>query len=95
VSAETLALDLIDEVGPDGQFLGTDHTRRHYRERWYPRLFERSNYDNWVAKGSTTLGQRAAARADSLLATHRPEPLAPDVAAQVRSILERAVAAFK
>ena len=56
IDDETLALDLIDEIGPDGQFLETEHTRRHYRERWYPKLFERDNYDRWVAKGSKTTG---------------------------------------
>jgi len=42
VNEETLALDVIAEVGPDGEFLKTDHTLRHYRDRWYPTLFERS-----------------------------------------------------
>ena len=36
VDEETLALDLIAEIGPDGQFLETEHTRRHYKDRWYP-----------------------------------------------------------
>ena len=71
VSDETLALDLIDEVGPDGGFLETEHTRRHYKEHWYPRLFERGNYESWAAKGSQTLGQRAAERVDKILATHQ------------------------
>ena len=32
VNEETLALDLIDELGPHGDFMGSDHTRKHYRE---------------------------------------------------------------
>jgi len=32
ISEETLALDLIHEVGPDGHFLETEHTLRHVRE---------------------------------------------------------------
>ena len=92
ISDESLALDLIDQVGPDGQFLDTDHTRRHYRERWSPKLFERGNYERWVARGSKTLGERAAERAEKILATHRPDPLPVGVAADVHNILLRAVA---
>jgi len=43
VSDETPALDVIAEMGPDGQYLGTGHTKKHYRERWYPGLFERAD----------------------------------------------------
>ncbi|RME85737.1 MAG: trimethylamine methyltransferase, partial [Caldilineae bacterium] len=35
IDDETLALDLIQEQGPDGQFLDSDHTYEHFRERWY------------------------------------------------------------
>ena len=45
ISEETLALDLIDELGSDGDFLGTNHTMAHFRERWYPDVFERGNHD--------------------------------------------------
>jgi trimethylamine--corrinoid protein Co-methyltransferase len=90
VSDETLALDLIDEIGPDGQLLESDHTLRHYRDRWYPDLIERSIFDEWSAAGSKTLGQRAAEKVDEILASHTPEPLAPEVAAAVHAVVERA-----
>lgn len=94
VTEETLAVDLIHEVGPDGQYLDCEHTLRHYRERWYPTLIERDNYDNWVAKGGRTLEQRAAERVEALLAEHRPEPLPKDVADAVHAIVERSVAQY-
>jgi len=94
VTDETLAVDLIDEVGPDGEFLGSDHTRKHFRERWYPTLFERDNYDNWMAKGGKTLGERAAERVEAILAEHKPEPLLEEVAAVVHAIVERAEARY-
>ena len=90
VSDEALAVDLIDQVGPDGQYLDSDHTRMHFRERWYPTLIERDNYDNWLAKGGKTLGQRANDRVEAILAEHMPEPLPPDVAEAVHAIVERA-----
>jgi trimethylamine--corrinoid protein Co-methyltransferase len=92
VSEEALAVDLIDEVGPDGQFLDKSHTLDHFRERWYPSLFDRDNYDGWSARGGMTLAERAAERVDKILAKHRPEPLPADVAHAVRAIVARAEA---
>jgi trimethylamine--corrinoid protein Co-methyltransferase len=90
INDETLALDLIDEVGPDGQFLDTDHTMRHFRERWYPRLIERDTFDRWQTKGSKDITRRAAERVSQILATHKTQPLPADVARAVRTVVERA-----
>jgi trimethylamine--corrinoid protein Co-methyltransferase len=90
ISDETLALDLIDEVGPDGQFLDSDHTIRHFRERWYPRLIERDNYERWLSKGSQAIAQRAAERVSQILASHKTQPLPADVAQALYAVVERA-----
>ena len=94
ISDETLALDLIDEIGPDGDFLGTDHTMKHFRERWYPGVFERGNYDQWQSAGGKSLGERAAERVEKILAEHQPEPLPEEVARAVHAVVERAEAQF-
>jgi trimethylamine--corrinoid protein Co-methyltransferase len=90
VSAETLALDVIAEAGPDGQYLATKHTRKHYRERWYPDLFERANYETWLKNGGKSFTERAAEKIDRILSEHKPEPLPPDVRARLREIVQRA-----
>jgi trimethylamine--corrinoid protein Co-methyltransferase len=90
IDDETLALDLIDEVGPDGHYIDSDHTYDHFRERWYPNLFDRDNYEGWLAQGGQTLGQRAAGRVEEILTSHHPEPLPDDVAQQVNAIVKRA-----
>ena len=92
VSEETLALDVIDQVGPGGHYLAEDHTLRHFRENWYPSLLDRTSYDQWVEEGRLTLGDRAAARARTLLETHEPEPLRLDVAQQLAAVVARAEA---
>jgi trimethylamine--corrinoid protein Co-methyltransferase len=92
VSDGALALDLVDELGPDGSFLETDHTLARYRGRWYPTLFDRFGHAAWRKRGETSLAERAAARVDSLLASHAPVPLDPDVAARLDEILDRAIA---
>jgi len=94
VSDVALAVDLIDEVGPDGQFLDSQHTLKHFRDRWYPTLIDRQNYDNWQAQGAKTLEQRAAERVAEILVEHKPEPLPKEVAQAVHAIVERATAQF-
>jgi trimethylamine--corrinoid protein Co-methyltransferase len=90
INNETLALDLIDEIGPDGQFLDTEHTMAHFREYWYPGVFERGNYDQWQDAGGKSLGERAAERVEEILAEHEPEPLPDDVAQSLQAIVQRA-----
>lgn len=94
INDETLALDLIDKVGPDGQFMDSDHTLTHFRDRWYPSLIERSNYDGWIAKGGQDLGQRAAARVERILSEHKTEPLPTDIQNRLREIVQRAKERF-
>jgi len=95
INDETLALDLIDQLGPDGSFLNTAHTRKHYRERWYPNLIERFNFSQWEKKGGQTLAQRAADKVESILATHRPAPLSEDKVKAIHALVERTAAALK
>jgi trimethylamine--corrinoid protein Co-methyltransferase len=86
INDETLALDLIEEIGPDGNYLSTDHTLKHYKQDWYPKLFDRRNYDDWKARGEKTLRQRAQEKALKILETHKPEPLPADIQKQLDEI---------
>jgi len=86
INEDTLALDLIDQIGPDGDYLGSDHTHKHYREDWYPKLFDRRNFEEWQRAGAKTLRQRAREKALKILETHKPEPLPADVQAQIDAI---------
>jgi trimethylamine--corrinoid protein Co-methyltransferase len=90
VTEETMALDVIDQVGPGGHFLGEVHTRRHFRENWYPTLINRTTYDTWLEDGGLTYGQRANARVKEILESHEPEPLREETQATARAIVQRA-----
>jgi len=87
INDDTLALDLINEIGPDGNYLSSDHTRAHYRLDWYPKLFDRSNYEDWRRQGARSLRQRAREKALKLLETHHPEPLPADIQVKIDSIV--------
>ena len=94
ISDETLALDLIDELGPDGSFLGERHTMAHFRERWYPGVFERGNYAQWQAAGGQSLAERAVDRVVKILEKHEPEPLPQDVVQAIHAVVQRAEESF-
>lgn len=90
VTDETLALDVIDAIGPDGDYMGSQHTRRHYRDDWYPQLFDRHNYDGWKKAGGKTMRQRAHEKALEILQDHKPEPLPSDILEKIDRIVEHA-----
>jgi trimethylamine--corrinoid protein Co-methyltransferase len=76
VNEETLAVDVIREIGPGGHFLGHDHTARNFRrELWFPKLTNRDTYPGWMAAGGKDMRQRANERARQILASHHPRPL--------------------
>jgi len=90
ISMETMALDEIHVAGPEGQFLDHPHTLRHYRERYYPDLLDRNDFQVWQERGGKTMTERAAEKVERLLAEHRAEPLPADVAGRLRQIVQRA-----
>lgn len=58
VSDETLALDLIDRVGPGGHFISESHTLTHFKEVWYSELFDRTVYESWLERGGRHFDER-------------------------------------
>lgn len=90
---EHTAVDVIDEVGPGGQFLNTEHTARFFRtDHFLTRLLDRNPFDTWQRNGAKTLEDRANEKVREILATHQPAPL-PDGAQQViENVLKRAAA---
>ncbi|MDP7643660.1 MAG: trimethylamine methyltransferase family protein [Anaerolineales bacterium] len=76
VDANTIALDVIKEVGPSGNFLETKHTRRTWRsEQFLPVLADRVGFETWKAQGSRDITHRAQERAMELISTHEVPPL--------------------
>ena len=59
VDDDTKALDVLDEIGPGGHFLGHDHTYKRFKtENWRSPLVDRSVYADWEASGSKNYQQR-------------------------------------
>lgn len=90
VDEETLALETIAAVGIGGNALGQKHTRRHMREVWQPRLFDRGAYDVWRREGERGAPERAAELARALCAGHEVPPLDAEKRATLRRIIATA-----
>ena len=87
VDEETMALDLIAEVGPGGEYLTSEHTLRHFRDNWFPRLISRDPYEKWEQKGRKDLGSRANEFVRHILENHEPKPLDGRIAQELRRIV--------
>ena len=93
VDDETLALDLIHEIGPGGAFVTTDPTLRHFRdELLIPDLVSRKHREAWEAAGAPDMRTQAREKARGILAEHCPPPLPDGVAAQLDEIVKEAEA---
>jgi trimethylamine--corrinoid protein Co-methyltransferase len=86
---ETLAMDVVEELGPTGDYLGHAHTYEHFREPYYSKLADKRQYDDWVSQGASTMEERAAEQVEAILERHEPEPLSEDVQKELREIVER------
>jgi len=75
VDDETMAIEVMDEVGPGGHFLEHDHTYTRFKtEMWKPQLIDRQNWENWTNTGSKTYHERVHEKVIELLETET-EPL--------------------
>ena len=74
VTEETLAIDLIDRVGPGKHYLQEDHTMKHFRKVRYSKLFERTVYDQWKRAGARTFEERLRELTRKAM-KHQPAPL--------------------
>jgi trimethylamine--corrinoid protein Co-methyltransferase len=89
VDDETLALDVIDELGPNGAYLQHPHTLRHYKEPFYSDLFEKGTHSQWLKKGGLSMEQNAARVVDDILKNHRGQPLTDGVQKAIKDIVAR------
>jgi trimethylamine---corrinoid protein Co-methyltransferase len=90
VDDETITLETIAAVGIGGNALGQKHTRRHMKEVWRPRLFDRSAYDVWRRDGRRGAAERAAELAGGLGSGHEVPPLDAEKRETLRRIIATA-----
>ena len=75
INEDTLPLDLIDRVGPQGVYISEKHTLNHFRKFWSPTVFDRSTSKDASPKNCEDLLKEKTIK---LLETHQSKPLQDD-----------------
>jgi trimethylamine--corrinoid protein Co-methyltransferase len=86
VSAETLALDTIQAVGPGGHFLGQKHTRKYMRDSMKRGLTHQAGPDGRYREPREV----AIEKTKWILAHHQPAPLEAAKQAELHRVLAAA-----
>jgi trimethylamine--corrinoid protein Co-methyltransferase len=97
VSDETLALDLIHDVGPiPGFYLNTAHTRKWWqKDQFIPKVADLLPYTQWQTEGKKGALEKAKETMDKILNTHKPLPLSDEQEKEIRHILDKARKYYK
>jgi trimethylamine--corrinoid protein Co-methyltransferase len=83
-------LDTMREVPPGGHHLGTAHTLANFQTAFsMPEMMNSDNYEQWLADGSLSAEDRAAARCRELLEEYEEPALADDVRAELDEFVAR------
>ncbi|MBM3211307.1 trimethylamine methyltransferase, partial [Candidatus Poribacteria bacterium] len=90
LDSESMALDVIHDVGPGGSYIETNHTLDHFHEVWYPKLFDRRTYNSWSDAGKPNVTDKAKEVARYGIFQHRSEPLSPNILSILDEIIKEA-----
>jgi trimethylamine--corrinoid protein Co-methyltransferase len=90
VTEETLAIDLIKEVGPiPGNYLKKQHTRDWWKkERYLSKLSTREPYEKWLSSGAKDVVKRALEIGKEIIKTHKPPGLSKELNEKLDEILK-------
>ena len=78
-SQDELAVDLINELAPQGNYLTSDHTLANFRRFWHSGLFLRSRFTGSPEDEPEPLYDRINRRTREIIETHTVEPLPDEV----------------
>jgi trimethylamine--corrinoid protein Co-methyltransferase len=91
VDQETMAFDVIKEVGPGGNYLNNQHTFKHFKtELWHSDLFDHDNWESWASKGSKTIRDKALGKVCEMVEQEYTPILSPEQEADIDKIVEKA-----
>jgi trimethylamine--corrinoid protein Co-methyltransferase len=90
VSADTLAVDVIKNVGHDGHFLGQSQTIERCRtEFWLPKIGDRSGMEAWWGGDQLDAVDRSRERWESLLNSYTQPELDQTTQKQLQKYLDK------
>jgi trimethylamine--corrinoid protein Co-methyltransferase len=87
VDDDHLAVDVIKEVGPGGNFMAHKHTRDHVDEFLLPELFDRNSFGTWQSGGAKETRTIAKEKVEEILKEHKPEPLGQEIRENITKVI--------
>ena len=89
ISDEALALNVIHEVGPGGEFLSHSHTLKHFRSEFFlPKLYDRTDYDVFEKSEKQDIVLRAIEMAQEILQSQQVPELDADISKKLDEIVK-------
>ena len=87
LNEDTLALEVIEQVGVGGNFMMADHTLDHYREQvHYPDIIHRGERQPWEKAGAQWLHEKARDQVQEILGREKEPVLTAEQEREVRRI---------
>ncbi|MBS7655922.1 trimethylamine methyltransferase family protein [Candidatus Bathyarchaeota archaeon] len=88
VNEKTIALDVINAVGPGGHYLSHKHTLKFLlEEHWMPSLIDRRRYEFWKAENAKDMLTRAREKLQKILKEHESEPLPEEIKQKLTNVI--------
>ena len=88
VNEETIAYDVIKEVGPAGEFITHEHTLNNFAKMSKTTLMDRRSRDQWEASGSPDIVEKAYEKSMDILENAKPEPRPEKIQKELDDIYE-------
>jgi trimethylamine--corrinoid protein Co-methyltransferase len=86
---DSVALDVMDRVGPGGNFLMDNHTLANFKKRfWFPRFLDRRMFETWESGGSKELRAVLNEKAKEIFEKEKQEVLTAEAADRVKEIVK-------
>jgi trimethylamine--corrinoid protein Co-methyltransferase len=74
ISEANIAMDVIKDVGPAGEFITHEHTYNNFKRLSHPTLMNRDTRENWEAAGSPDIVEVAYEKSLDIIKNYKPEP---------------------
>ncbi len=91
VDQDTMAFDVIKEIGPGGNYLTCQHTFKNFKtELWHSDLFDHDNWESWKNKGSKTIRDTALEKVHTMIDQGYSSHLSSEQSQAIDAIVEKA-----
>lgn len=87
IDRETIARQVIEDVGPASHFITHPHTLKHFKKELHTsRLLNRQNIESWNAAGKPTMESRVKQEVEQIINTHKVQPLSDKIISELERL---------